>query len=675
MHTAASNSADSGDTRPSAQQKGSQETLTGATADRTPSNGLGGLPSSIVQAGHALGVAQAAQSAQAKARDDVKSISAALTSIANALHTVTLKLGDAVEGTYASEAGDPRVELLAETLYMARRGDRELATIAEKLRHLDQSVQSSQSSLGTLEREREMLAMLYRVAQELNSTLDLETVLSRVMDKVIEVVKADRGFLLLYNQSAGRLEYTIARDKDRQPMPEREYKTISTTIIQQVWGSKVPIVTVNAPEDQRFAGDSIRTYDIRSVLCAPLLIQKRSLGIVYVDNRHIANPYTAEHLDLLAACCNQAAIAIDNARKVREITEIKNLLGNIFRSIASGVITLDINGQIQLLNLAAEKIFCLSASDVSGQDFQQIFERLGQDKIIEAVGRAKIEDSTILNREVDCELPNRGKVALSINISPLRDHENKETGLVMAVEDLTELRTWRDAATNIKRIFQRYVHPSVVEELMSNPKAVELGGQTKEVSILFADIRGYTALSDGRRSEEVVEMLNDYLQILTEAIWEEQGTLTMFQGDAIMAIFNAPLPQQDHALRAVRAALGMRSAIEKRQWQNNPALPEARYNIRVHYGIGVNTGLATVGNIGSRDRLQNYTAIGDAVNIASRLQSNSADNEIIINETTYDLVKAYFDCLKLEPLSVKNKREPLTVYKVRGLKGSSSLQP
>ncbi|HEY7125602.1 MAG TPA: adenylate/guanylate cyclase domain-containing protein [Ktedonobacterales bacterium] len=673
MQIATPNSADSGDSQPSTRPSGSQETRSGTTADRAISNGFGGLLSNIVQAGRAVEVAQAAQSAQAKARDDVKSISFALTSIANALHTVTMKLGDAVEGTYASEAGDPRVELLAETLYMARRGDRELAVIAEKLRHLDQSVQSSQSSIGTLEREREMLAMLYRVAQELNSTLDLETVLGRVMDKVIEIVGADRGFLLLYNQSSHQLEYTIARDKQRQPMPKKEYETISTSIIQQVWRTKVPIVTVNAPEDQRIVSKSIHTYDIRSVLCAPLVIQKRNIGIVYVDNRHIANPYTAEHLDLLAACCNQAAIAIDNARKVREITEFKNLLDNIFRSIASGVITLDTKGQIQLLNLAAERIFHLSASDVSGQDFQQVFERLGQDKIIEAVDRAKADDSTILNREVDCELPNRGKVALSINISPLRDQENKETGLVMAVEDLTELRNWRDAATRIKDIFQRYVHPSVVEELMSNPKAVELGGQTKEVSILFADIRGYTALSDGRRSEEVVELLNAYLDILTEEIWKEQGTLTMFQGDALMAIFNAPLPQQDHAVRAVRAALGMRRAIEERQWHNNPDYPEAKYGIRVRYGIGVNTGLATVGNIGSRERLQNYTAMGDAVNIASRLQSNSSDNEIIINHTTYEQVQAYFDCLKLEPLSVKNKREPLTVYKVRGLRGSSSL--
>jgi PAS domain S-box-containing protein len=625
----------------------------------------------IVQMGRAAQVAHAAQTAQAKAQNDVKSIATALTSISESLHTVTKKLERAVEGTYASDQGDPRVQLLAETLHVARAGDLRLAQIGERLHQLDQSVQSSQHSIGTLQREREMLASLYHISQVVNSTLELESVLSRVIDKVIEVVKADRGFLMLYNEAAHRLEFTIARNKQGGVIPEHDF-TIARSVVQQVWRTKTPVVTANAPEDQRFSGqNSIVMHDIRSILCSPLQLHNRSLGIIYVDNRQLINPYSSEHLDLLSACCNQAAIAIDNAQKVREVTDFKTLLDNIFRSIASGVITLDTRGVIQLVNRAAERILLLPAPHALGKSYQQVFATLGQGKIADVIERARGEDRTIVNGEVDCELPNRGKVTLSVNISPLHNEHNEEAGMVLAVEDLTDLRTWRDAATNIKRIFQRYVHPSVVDELMSNPKAVELGGQTKEVSILFADIRGYTALSDGRQPEEVVEMLNDYLQILTEAIWQEQGTLTMFQGDAIMAIFNAPLPQEDHAARAVRAALGMRQAIEERQRQQNPNFPEVKYGIKVQYGIGVNTGMATIGNIGSREHLQNYTAIGDAVNVASRLQSNSADNEIIIHYPTYERVHHLFECVPLEPLKVKNKKEPLIVYRVRGVKAEA----
>lgn len=625
----------------------------------------------IVQMGRAAQVAHAAQTAQAKALNDVKSIAPALTSISESLHTITKKLERAVEGTYASDQGDPRVQLLAETLHVARAGDLRLAQIGERLHQLDQSVQNSQHSIGTLQREREMLASLYHISQVVNSTLELESVLSRVIDKVIEVVKADRGFLMLYNEAAHRLEFTIARNKQGGVIPEHEF-TIARSVVQQVWRTKTPVVTANAHDDQRFSGqNSIVLHDIRSILCSPLQLHNRSLGIIYVDNRQLINPYTSEHLDLLSACCNQAAIAIDNAQKVREVTDFKTLLDNIFRSIASGVITLDTKGIIQLVNRAAERILLLPAPQALGKSYQHVFATLGQGKIADVIERARGEDRTIVNGEVDCELPNRGKVTLSVNISPLHNEDNEEAGMVLAVEDLTEVRTWRDAATNIKRIFQRYVHPSVVDELMSDPKAVELGGQTKEVSILFADIRGYTALSDGRQPEEVVEMLNDYLQILTEAIWQEQGTLTMFQGDAIMAIFNAPLPQEDHAARAVRAALGMRQAIEERQRRQDPNFPEVKYGIKVQYGIGVNTGMATIGNIGSREHLQNYTAIGDAVNVASRLQSNSADNEIIIHHPTYEQVRDLFDCTSLEPLKVKNKKEPLIVYRVRGFKAET----
>lgn len=664
---------DSQATKPGPQESGNPGAQQQIPADPSSPGSVGGLPTSIVQVGRAAQVAQAVQTAQARARDDARSLAKTFTDISASLHAITRKLEEAVEGTYASDAGDPRVQLLAETLRVARAGDYQLGMIGKQLEQLDQSVQSSHSNIGTLQREREILASLYHIAQVLNSTLDLESVLNRVMDKVIEVVKADRGFLMLHNKATHRLEFTIARKKDGTSIPQTEF-TISRKVVERVWNKKEPIVTANAPEDQRLTGQmSIVMHGIRSIMCAPLQLQNRYLGIVYVDNLQLANPYTNEHLDLLSAFCNQAAIAIDNAQKVREITDFKNLLDNIFRSIASGVITLDTQGQIQLVNRAAERIFMQQAPDVLGQSYQQVFTNLGQDKIIEVIERARGEDNTVMNREIDCELPHRGKVTLSINISPLHDEQNngqqRETvGMVMAVEDLTEMRTWRDAATNVKRIFQRYVHPSVVEELMSNPKAVELGGQTKEVSILFADIRGYTALSDGRRPEEVVEMLNDYLQILTEAIWQEQGTLTMFQGDAIMALFNAPLPQPDHAVRAVRAALAMRQAIEERQRQQNPHFPEVKYGIKVQYGIGVNTGMATIGNIGSREHLQNYTAIGDAVNIASRLQSNSDNNEIIIHHTTYEQVSSYFDCVRQEPLQVKNKKEPLIVYKVRGLK-------
>jgi adenylate cyclase len=155
-------------------------------------------------------------------------------------------------------------------------------------------------------------------------------------------------------------------------------------------------------------------------------------------------------------------------------------------------------------------------------------------------------------------------------------------------------------------------------------------------------------------------LLNTYLEIMVKEIWDEEGTVTGFWGDALMAIFNAPLPQNDHVMRAVRAAWKMRLAILEYQ-RTRPQ--EALYS----FGIGVNTGEAMVGNIGSRDRIQNYTAIGDVVNIAARLQQEAKDNNIMLNHSTFTRVRQHVQVTKLPPLKVKNKAEPLDVWRLVGM--------
>jgi class 3 adenylate cyclase len=195
---------------------------------------------------------------------------------------------------------------------------------------------------------------------------------------------------------------------------------------------------------------------------------------------------------------------------------------------------------------------------------------------------------------------------------------------------------------------------------------VHLGGETREISVVFADMRGYTRLAEQLAPDELVRLLNSYFNVLTEAIWQEEGTVTMFIGDALMAIFNAPLPQPDHMQRAVRAAWAMRQALERHS--GSLTSPGAS----VEYGVGVHTGLAVVGNIGARDRLQNYTAVGDAVNTAQRLQSNASANQILLSAATYLGVADMVYARELAPLQVKNKSQPLSVYQLEGLRQDGS---
>ncbi len=207
--------------------------------------------------------------------------------------------------------------------------------------------------------------------------------------------------------------------------------------------------------------------------------------------------------------------------------------------------------------------------------------------------------------------------------------------------------------------FGKYVSPQVLAEILKNidKELHALQGSEREISVLFADIRGFTALSEKMKPREVVKMLNRYLGAMTLAVFENQGTLDKYVGDCVMAVFNAPIDQKEHTLLAIKTALEMQRKIEKL----NKKQAE-----KVYCGIGINTGMAIVGNIGSSQRLD-YTSIGDAVNTASRLCGIAKVNEILISESTYQQVQGKVKVRELEPVKVKGKKHALRIYRVLGL--------
>ena len=616
-------------------------------------------------------IAKAARDAQQRAREDVDWVARNLADIAAALHEQNARLEQVVEGSYANDLSDPRTRLLSTTLSVGRQADLHLARLGSILRRLGDSVRVAQSNLDALQQERERLSTLYHIAQELNTPLELEEVLGRVMAQLIEVVRAERGFLMLWDDAGQKLRFTAARGADGHALVQADF-SLSSSVVDQVWQKQEPLLTIDAQADEALRERaSIVAYGIRSVMCAPLRVRGHGVGIVYVDSRNTAALFDAASLDLLAAFCNQAAIAIDNARlfanlrqRIREITEMKTYMDNIFASIASGVVTADMRGSVTTFNRAAEHIFGVEGARAIGAPYQQALAALGDVELPEIMRRAVVQNEVTLGHEIARTLPHRGDVSLRLNVSALRaaEGDGEALGVAMVVDDLTELRRSQRQTEDIQRLFGRYVHPAVVRQLLADPSAVNLGGEDREISVIFADIRGYTRLAEQNTPGDLVRILNQYLNILTEAIWQEEGTVTMFIGDALMAVFNAPLPQPDHPRRAVRAAWAMRQALQR----NSGSLGPDR--TPVEYGIGVHTGRAVVGNIGARDRLQNYTAIGDAVNTAQRLQSNASANQILLSAATYhdvlDLVSAH----ELEPLSVKGKTLPLNVYQLDGLR-------
>jgi class 3 adenylate cyclase len=263
-------------------------------------------------------------------------------------------------------------------------------------------------------------------------------------------------------------------------------------------------------------------------------------------------------------------------------------------------------------------------------------------------------DKPILGLEISHTHPTRGNLDWRLNVAPLKDSGQKTQGLAIVLDDLTE----RKKLEAQRRLLEKMVSPAVLDQI--DPGSLEVGGKKLDVTALFADIRGFTSYSEKQTPENLVAVLNRYLAAAADAVLDQEGTVDKFLGDAIMAWYNAPLPQPDHTLRAVKTALAIRDAIGR---LHKELPPEAHLS----FGVGIHYGEAVLGWIGTEKRLE-FTAIGDAINTAKRIQENSAKNQILISQAAYERVKDEIEAKPFTPVVAKGKSQPLEVFEVLGLK-------
>lgn len=540
-----------------------------------------------------------------------------------------------------------------------------LETVLEDLAQLSNGLTNSSHQIANLTEEHANYLALANINQLLNSSLQVNDVLRVVMDTIVRLTGAERGFLML-KDGQEQLSIHIARNWERESLDESD-AVLSRTVVNQVIENGLPVLTTNAQQDPRFDDqESIISLNLRSILCVPLILKNITIGVIYADNRLREGLFTETQKNLLAAFANQAAVAIENARlfesvrsSLAEVTELKNLMDDVFASIASGVLTTNLDHHITLSNSVAEMLLGQSQDELSGQSVNKIpiFKAINLQRYLTRVCQS---NQQMRGLQFKLQLPESSQRYFRFNLAPLIDADNEILGAAIVMEDVTETRHLEAQ----RRLFERMVAPAVIDQL--NPDELNLGGTRAFITTFFADIRGYTSISERCDPETLVSVLNRYLGAAADAILDEQGTIDKFMGDAIMALFNAPVEQEDHTLRAVRAAIEMRAAIESIQHE----LPA---ELRLGIGIGIHSGEAVLGLVGTQERLE-YTAIGDSVNIAKRLQENAAPGQILISTAAYTRIAESVLAQSITPIRAKGKSELIEVFEVSSLISNYSAQ-
>lgn len=528
----------------------------------------------------------------------------------------------------------------------------------ESLRALNRQLEIFASHTLNLQTELNQLHALASNTAIVTSLLEPAEVLARVMDTVIDLTGAERGFIMLRNRATGELEFTVARGIDREQLDRQDF-TISSTIVNQVASSGIPELTNNASSDPRYqSNESVIGYALRSIIAVPLKVRDDIIGVVYCDNRFMSGVFRQQELDVLATFANQAAVAIENARlyesaraRLAEVKETSEMMTNIFESIASGILTVDGDGLVNTCNTAAGQMMNAEPDDVIGHMLFDVLPPGANGELRACLDRVH---ATGAIEHYRCELavPSAGMRIWNLIVSPLRDASSQTQGVAIVLDDLTETARREAQLAEVRR----YLPLALVENLRTLDIS-QANGQEREISALFADVRGFTSFSERLEPEELMRIINRYLSLASDAINLYEGIVDKYMGDAVTGLFNTPFnPQPDHAVRAVRAAMSMMYDL----YALHEVLPPEQ---RLLYGVGIHAGSAILGNVGSSDR-QEFTAIGEAVDISKVLQENARGGEIIISAATYALVQDHFTCEAFTPERVRDHSDLTVAYRV-----------
>ena len=503
------------------------------------------------------------------------------------------------------------------------------------------------STIENIEKTRRQELDFLSVVSEISSELQLGPLLQKIMAAITRMLDAERCTLFINDPKSNELYSYVGQGLGSATIRLPNHMGIAGAVFTSGQTVNIPY----AYADLRFnpAFDKKTGFFTRSILCVPVTNKAGAvIGVTQVLNKR-GGAFNDGDEARLKAFTSQISIGIENAKLFDDVQTIKNYNESILESMSNGVITLAGDGKIVTCNAAGLKILQVGQKDILDHAAADFF---GADNgwLVEKI--ATVQQGGADEVLMDAPLHVGGeRLSANVTVLPLRGAE-KTLGSMVMIEDISSEK-------RMKATMARYMDPTLADQLLASGAEV-LGGQSIEATVLFSDVRSFTTLSEELGPQGIISLLNEYFTLMVDCITDQGGMLDKFIGDAIMAVFGTAKRHEDDEDRALRTAISM---MKELHGFNRRRIADGKRPIDI--GIGLNTDIVVSGNIGSPKR-QDYTVIGDGVNLAARLESACKEYgaHILVSENTVKKLKSTYRSREIDTVVVKGKTKPVAIFEV-----------
>ena len=479
---------------------------------------------------------------------------------------------------------------------------------------------------------------LFDITEMLNSDENLKNLFNKILYFLISLFNASKGIIFLRDANSKNFNIQSSFNYDLSKINNRIIR--DTRGVHKELKESFKSRIINNPKKYPLLEEGEL-----NCISGPIISNKKLDGSVFLfdkESRKGLTTFNNYDLKLFDSIIKKISLTYNNLFLVHSLKDSKKMIDSIMSSISTGIIKINMLGEIEYINESASSIFKVDSKSVINNHMQYFFIIIA---ILDILERAENSSHIFYEENLKIYTNDNSSGAVNLTISPVFD-DGINSGMVVTLEDLSNIN-------KVKSTFKKYVSESIVDELLLNENSLELGGVQKDVCVLFVDIRGFTSMSENLEPEKVVSLLNNYFQKMINVVFKNNGTLDKIIGDELMVLYGVPISYENDNQNAVNTAIEMFKELKNFNKKiKDEGLPE------ISIGIGINFGKVISGNIGS-DQQMNYTVIGDNVNIAARLCSVAKPGEIIISNSVYNKLtnSSGFDLNK--PLNLKGKSKPI----------------